>query len=194
MFRENWFPAISPKLFYKPSAVFLCLKGPLYPRGFHSFTLMILLTGALGLALIDLRNSGWEQMDTEPLVSGLFLLFLIIMRVSMFLLVWYLGKVMIFRLTPSFGGTILRPEVWKLIVTCNTPFLVVQPFAVLNFAADWIGFAGLAYSVFLFYQGVSYLHIVPAHRRIGFTLVSFFILLGTSYIVTKIILGFINFA
>lgn len=193
MTNKKWYPFLAIDLFVKPSRVFVVLFKTGYPYGFQVFTGLLLVAGAVGRLLVHLKtNDMSDRLTTDPR-TVLAVIALLIVHAVLFLFTWYIGSLLISKLAPPFGGKVSRQMTWKIIVTAYTPFMLVQPLVVADPLGKWIGFAGLIYTYILFTMAIMHEQIVPNAKLTGFTLVSFFILLGTSYIATTIMAVFFIF-
>jgi hypothetical protein len=193
MANKKWFPVLAIGLFMRPFNVFAVLFRSGYPYGFHFFSGLLLFAGASGRSLVyftanDLRSNLTTSSDTLLAVTAL-----LIVHAVQFLFTWYIGSLLISKLAIPFGGGASPLTIWKITVSAYTPFMLVQPLVVIDSLGKWIGFAGLIYTYILFTMAVMQDQIVPKAKVTGFTVVSFFILLGTSYIAMNILTVFLHF-
>jgi hypothetical protein len=121
-------------------------------------------------------------------------LFVFLSNLLAFVIALPAGSWMIARMAPSFGSRAGREEVFKLVVLSMTPFLLAQVVAGLFPALSWLGYAGLAWALIVYWQGLGPMAGTPRPKATGFALVSFFILLGLSWILQLFFAGFIIFA
>lgn len=167
--------AIFPGIFIKPAQTWQVINADTNQalRYFLYFGFPFVLAGAFGRALTD---QGMEQFVGSPF----FLLLLLHFLAQLITLT--AGSYMIARLAGNYG---LRPEfaqVIKLSLAAYIPYLF--SFLIRGFVPmlDWLPYAGLAYAVFLFWNGADKVLNVPADRLTGFTLLSFFVFLGLGLI------------
>jgi hypothetical protein len=118
---------------------------------------------------------------------------LFVINVVAYSIAMLLGSLLIAKLAPRFGSVASAGTFLSVVVVAYTPFLIAQPIAALVEYGQAIGIAGLLYTVYLFALGVSALASVPQKHIAGFTLISFFILFGTFYIITLISSGLFIF-
>lgn len=140
---------------------------------FCAMGLPFLLSGAIGRAFSDQR---FEQFADRP--------FILLLMVHLFakLVTMSGGSWMIARLAGSYN---LKPgfgQVFKLSLTAFVPFFLSQFFAGVVLMFFWLPWAGLAYTVFIFYSGSGIVLEIPRNRLTGFTLLSFFVFLGLGFI------------
>lgn len=193
MANKTWFPFLAIGLFMRPSRVFAVLFGSGCPYGFHFFSGLLLFVGASGRSLVYLTaNDLYGNLTTFP-DTLLAVTALLMVHAVQFAFTWYIGSLLISKLATPFGGGASPLTIWKITVSAYAPFMLVQPLVVIESLGKWIGFAGLVYTYVLFTMAVMQDQIVPKARVTGFTVVSFFILLGTSYIAINILTVFLQF-
>ncbi len=105
-----------------------------------------------------------------------------------------LGSLLISRLAPSFASMRGRSRCLQLIILAYMPFLLIQlPQAFLTLPFS-LGLPGLAATVFLYARGLPVMMQTPPDRIIGFTAVSFLVLLGIFYSLLMVLSPFVIFA
>ncbi len=169
------FLAVFPGVFIKPAQTWLVLKSDTTQtiKFFWVLGLPFILAGAFGRALSD--------QNIEKFVDSPFLLLFLIHFLA-HLLTLCGGSWMIARLAGSYS---LRPgfeRVFKLSLTAYIPFLLSQLFTGFVWLLHWLPFAGLVFSVFLFWNGSGNVLQIPRNRLAGFTLLSFFVFLGIGFL------------
>ena len=187
MAEERWFANLITGLFTNHNRAFSVIRQSPLP-GFGLFAFLLLLIGSAGRMLVSLRGYGFSP-EAGQLPFGVpGLLVLLSLHLLAFLLTWYLGAVMVSKLSASFGPGMGLADTWKLVVVSYAPFMLVQPLTLLAIAGQWIGFVGLVSALVLFAQGVTCLKFIPRKKMVGFTLVAFFVFLGLSYLFTNIMM------
>ncbi len=182
-------------IFSRPTAAFNALSDNSFSAKsfFIFYGVPLIMVGSLGRTVIGLRRyeaikEGLHIMLGIPLALLLFVVNMVAYSIAM-----VLGAQLIFKLAPRFGSTPSFDTILLLVVLAYTPFLIAQPIAAWVEYGQAISIAGLLYTVYLFSLGVSALASVPQKHIAGFTLISFFILFGTFYIITLISSGMFIF-
>ncbi len=190
---ERWLPALLSGLVSNHARAFSLIRRKSLP-GFGLFAAFLLFVGSSGRALLSLQGFGYLLGDEQLPVGMAFLLILLFLHLLVFLATWYLGSVMVSKLAKSFGTGMNLAETWRLVVVSYTPFMMVQPFTVWTVAGQWVGLAGLVFTLVLFSKGITHLDYIPRKKMVGFTLVAFFVFLGLSYLLTNILMDiFVGF-
>lgn len=118
---------------------------------------------------------------------------LVLVQVLAFTASVQLGSVLISRLAPSFASMRDQGRCLQLIILSYTPFLIIQlPEAFSTFPFS-LGLPGLAATVFLYARGLPVMMQTPPDRIIGFTAVSFLVLLGIFYSLLLVLSPFVTF-
>ena len=167
--------SIVPGVLLKPSITFQVVKDHSISiiRFFLLFGLPFILMGSFGRALCD---QNLEVFVNRPLG----LLFLIHLFSNFLALL--LGSYMVALLSGTYGLPPDYSQSLKLSLTSYIPFLISQLLAALAPVINFIAFAGIAYSVILFWRGAPIILKIPRDRLTGFTFMAFFIFMGMSLI------------
>lgn len=107
-------------------------------------------------------------------LAGIFIITLTAYALS----VW-LGAYVISRMAPAFKSEANQDKCMLLIILAYTPFMLAQP---LSLFAGFLLVFGIIYTVVLFGLGAPYIINTQKQKVIGFTLVSYFIILSISHL------------
>ena len=110
-------------------------------------------------------------------LAGIFIITLVGYTLS----VWF-GSYIISRLAKSFQTDQNRDNIMLLIMLAYTPFMLAQPLAAITPFMNPLLLLGLAYTVFLFGKGAGPMLGTPGNKVVGFTLVSYFVVLSISHL------------
>lgn len=110
-------------------------------------------------------------------LAGIFIITLVGYALS----VW-LGAFIIDRLAQPFKSESNMDKTMLLIMLAYTPFMLSQPLAAISPSMNPLLLLGLGYTVFLFGKGAGPILSTPANKVVGFTLVSYFIVLSISHL------------
>ncbi len=135
-----------------------------------------------------IRASGDAPLAGDQL-AGIFIISLVGYALS----VW-LGAIIIAKMAKAFQSIQDRDKIMLLIVLAYTPFMLAQPLAAISPAMTPVLFLGLIYTVFLFGKGAGPMLSTPNQKIIGFTLVSYFVVLGISYLSMLVLSELLIFA
>lgn len=108
-------------------------------------------------------------------LAGIFMISLTAYALS----VW-LGAYVISRLAKTFQSDTNQDKCMLLIILAYTPFMLAQP---LSLFAGFLLIIGIVYTVVLFGMGAPHILNTPKQKVIGFTVISYFIILSTSHLV-----------
>jgi hypothetical protein len=122
-------------------------------------------------------------------LAGIFIITLVGYALS----VWF-GSYIISRLAKSFQTDQNRDNIMLLIMLAYTPFMLTQPLSAISPVMNPLLVAGLVYTVFLFGKGAGPMLGTPGNKVVGFTLVSYFIILSISHISMLLLSELIIFA
>lgn len=172
-------------VFTKPGLFFLQLKdsGVSHKIIFLKYALPLLVISSLGRI--------WKPtvlQEDMSLFSWMFCIHFFANALSL-----WLGPWMIARLAPSFQSKRDFALCLSMVVFAYIPFLLAQGLSAF-FPESWlVGIPGLIYTVFLYGFALPRVLHTPPERVLGFTLISFFILLGISYGTNLILSGLFIF-
>ncbi len=153
---------------------------------FLSYGLPLMVLAAAGRMARVLQQQSWdEQVMSAEQLSGVFLISL-----AAYLLSAYLGAVIMARMGKPFLSSSSVDDALLLIMISYTPFLLAQPLTPFSPSAIYLSYIGLAYTLILLYRGSGVLMGTPAHKRIGYTFVAFFVIFGIAFLTTHILSGF----
>lgn len=182
-------------IFYRPAEAFKILSAKSFStkRFFIFYGLPLIVTGSLARTGIGLMRH--EAIKENSLVmQGITLAALLfVINMAAYSIAMVLGALLISRLAPRYGSSAPAGNFLSVVVVAYTPFLIAQPFAAWVEYGQAISVAGLLYTMYLFALGVRALASVPGKHITGFTLVSFFILFGTFYIIALVSSGLFIF-
>ncbi len=166
-------------ILFRPRSYFEAMAGS--PPAANSFLLAyglpLLVVGSAGrMARALLYQPGGLDLRGDQL-AGIFLISL-----SGYLLSIWLGSHLIAKLGKPFNSKPSAGMAMLLVMAAYTPYMLFLPVSALSPGLSPLRWLGLLYTAYLFWAGCGYLMETPGHHRIGYTLVSFFILLGLSHI------------
>jgi hypothetical protein len=172
-------------VFTKPGLAFSRIKEEQLSHGllFLLYAMPLLVFASLGR-----MSQPMGLQEDMTLAYAVFLIHICATATSMWLGAW-----MISRLSPSFHSERHFPHTLKMIVLSYTPFLLAQGLSFLLPESWPVGIIGLIYTVYLFGLALPLVLQTPRERLIGFTLISFFVLLGISYGLSLMFSGMVIF-
>jgi hypothetical protein len=178
LMKSNYYTVVEiiTGIFYRPSLSFERLKQA---RGnallfFFTGILPFIVFGAAARALT--ASMAWDE--NMNLWLPLFFIHL-----ASFSLTFFLGTFLISKLASVFKSSDDLVLIFLLITFSYLPFLTAVAVAILFPDSQLIRFVGLAYTILTFGKGAAILLGTPATKKIGFTLISFFLLFGGNYVI-----------
>ncbi len=172
-------------LFFKEFA-----SAPPAARSFlFSYGLPLMVLGAAGRMAVVLQQKSLEGIVLRAdQLSGIF-----IITLTGYLLSVWLGAYLVGKLAKPFRSNPDNEKAMLLIIASYTPYMLAQPLAAVTPAMGPVSILGLIYTVFLFGKGAGSLLETPAPKVTGFTLTSFFVIFGVSFVTRSLLAGFFIF-
>jgi hypothetical protein len=168
----------------EPATIGGLFTGYAMPLALIPLVSTILFTGLLGISAADMMGFG----DGMPLdlmaIAGMALLSLIVSLVSLFVM-----GTMVKLVSPSFNGTSDKVQAMKLMAYASTPSWVVALLSWIPFLGAVLGFAAMAYVVYLIYCGLNPVMGVPKEKIAGFTVVIVLIYVVVALIMSGMVAG-----
>ncbi len=167
-------------ILFRPVSYFSRLgeSTPDFKQFLNSYGLPLMVLGAAGrMARVLVEQALQGVVLRGDQLAVVFLINLVAFFISM-----WVGSLLISRLAPSFKSGGKPHTIMVLIMVSYTPFMLSQPLAAISPNMSPISMLGLFYTVYLFWAGCRPMLGTPDHKRVGFTLAGFFIILGIAAI------------
>lgn len=182
---------IISSVLFRPSSFFedFARERPAARSFLFSYGLPLMVLGAAGRMAVVLQQKTLDGTVLRPdQLSGIF-----IITLTGYLLSVWLGAHLVGKLAKPFRGNPDSESAMLLIIASYTPFMLAQPLAAITPAMGPVSILGLIYTVFLFGKGAGSLLETPAVKVVGYTVTSFFVIFGISYVSRHLLTGLFVF-
>ena len=166
----------------EPATIGGLFTGYAMPLALIPLVSTILFTGLLGISAADMMGFGGGMPLDLMAIAGMAILSLIVSLVSLFVM-----GTMVKLVSPSFNGTSDKVQAMKLMAYASTPSWVVALLSWIPFLGAVLGFAAMAYVVYLIYCGLNPVMGIPKEKLAGFTVVIVLIYVVVALIMSGIV-------